>query len=239
MSDGETEAPRPLLVELQVADEAVAWAAAGFSVDGAVVVLGPTTVRLLGRDPGADPASGAAERRRGIVGWTLAGVHLDDDHLDGLPTQVADAPVERANPSTPPPPAHPNGVIGLDHVVVLTPDLERTIAAIEAAGLGLRRIRETERNGTPMRQAFFRLGPVILEVVSGDLGSGAPADEAPATFFGLAVDADDLDATKALLGDGIGQPRPAVQAGRRIATFRHRALGMSVALAAMDHHGDR
>lgn len=234
MSDAENEAPRPLLIELQVADEPESWAAAGFLVHGDVVALGATTVRLVGE--GHHASAGPTEPgRRGIVGWTLAGIDLEGDHLDGLPIRVVDAP---AGPAGARPP-HPNGVTGLDHVVVLTPDLERTIAAVEAAGPGLRRIRETERNGTPMRQAFFRFGPVILEVVSGDLGSGAPAEEAPATFFGLAVDADDLDATRALLGDAIGHPKPAVQAGRRIATFRHRALGMSVALAAMDHHGGR
>ena len=30
-----------------------------------------------------------------------------------------------------------------DHVVVLTPELDRTLAALEAAGLELRRIRDT------------------------------------------------------------------------------------------------
>lgn len=238
MGDAENEAPRPLLIELQVADDPESWAAAGFLVHGDAVTLGTTTVRLVG--DGHHASAGPTEPgRRGIVGWTLAGIHLDHDHLDGLPTEVLDPPTDLTTAPASAGAPHPNGVTGLDHVVVLTPDLERTIAAVEAAGLGLRRIRETERNGTPMRQAFFRLGPVILEVVSGDLGSGAPAEEAPATFFGLAVDADDLDATRALLGDGIGPPKPAVQAGRRIATFRHRALGMSVALAAMDHHGDR
>jgi hypothetical protein len=122
--------------------------------------------------------------------------------------------------------------------VVLTPDLDRTLAALDAAGLELRRIRDTTSYGSPMRQAFFRLGPTILEVVSGDTGTGLPAADAPATWFGLAVDVDDLGATKALLGDGIGDAKEAVQRGRRIATFRHRQLGLSVALAAMDDLGD-
>jgi hypothetical protein len=90
-----------------------------------------------------------------------------------------------------------------------------------------------------MRQAFFRLGPVILEVVSGDLGTGAPAGASPASFFGLAVTVHDLDATKATLGEGIGDPKPAVQEGKRIATLRHRAFDISVAVAAMDRHADR
>jgi hypothetical protein len=74
----------------------------------------------------------------------------------------------------------------------------------------------------------------VLEVVSGDAGTGRPADDAPATWFGLAVDVEDLDRTAELLGEGFGTIREAVQEGRRIATFRHKALGLSVAVAAMD-----
>ena len=212
------------LVELAVADEPDAWAAAGFSVDDDLVVIAPVAVRLTGA-----PSSGP----RGIVSWTVAGLAVTDDRIDGLPTRLDDDP-----PSVAPTPPHPNGVTGLDHVVVLTPDLDRTIAALEAAGLDLRRIRETEQNGSPMRQAFFKLGPVVLEVVSGDVGTGLPAAEAPATFWGLAVDVDDLDVTAARLGDGLGRIKPAVQRGRRIATIRHRPLGMSVAIAAMDRRSD-
>jgi hypothetical protein len=90
-----------------------------------------------------------------------------------------------------------------------------------------------------MRQAFFRFGPTIVEVVSGDTGTGLPAADAPASWFGLAVDVDDLDETAAVLGDGLGAIKPAVQDGRRIATLRHRSFDVSVAIAAMDHHGDR
>jgi catechol 2,3-dioxygenase-like lactoylglutathione lyase family enzyme len=130
-------------------------------------------------------------------------------------------------------------VTGLDHVVVLTPDLDRTIAAVDGAGPKLRRIRDTESYGSPMRQAFFRFGPTIVEVVSGDTGTGQPAADAPATWFGLAVDVEDLDQTAKALGEGLGSIKPAVQGGRRIATIRHRNYDMSVAVAAMDDHGDR
>ena len=90
-----------------------------------------------------------------------------------------------------------------------------------------------------MQQAFFRCGPVIVEVVGPATGSGESVDEAPCTWFGLALDADDLDRTAELLGDHLGRIKPAVQHGRRIATFRHKALDISTSLAALDHHGDR
>ena len=45
------------------------------------------------------------------------------------------------------------------------PHLDRTIAALSAAGLELRRVREEPTPAGAPRQAFFRLGEVILEVV--------------------------------------------------------------------------
>ena len=75
--------------------------------------------------------------------------------------------------------------------------------------------------------------------MGGPTGSGAVAEADPARWFGLAVDVADLDQTAALLGPGLGPIKGAVQAGRRIATVRHRDLGLSVAVALMDDHGDR
>ncbi|MCB0971546.1 MAG: hypothetical protein KDA97_08525 [Acidimicrobiales bacterium] len=224
----ETDAASLRLVELRIADDPTSWRDAGFAVDDDLVALGAVQVRLVGRSGDDTPS--------GVVGWTLVGVTVADGDLDGLPTEVA---VPTATDDADPAPTHPNGCTGLDHVVVLTPDLDRTLAALDAAGLDLRRIRDTTSYGSPMRQAFFRLGPVILEVVSGDTGTGVPAVDAPATWFGLAIDVADLDETAATLGDGLGSIKDAVQDGRRIATLRHRDLGLSVAIAAMDDHAGR
>lgn len=105
---------------------------------------------------------------------------------------------------------HPNGAVGIDHVVAFTDDLDRTSAALERAGAPLRRRAE------PM--AFHRLGPLVLEVVQ----TGA----APA-LWGFVVVVPDLDAVPLL-----GTPRPAVQPGRQIATVRSEAE-LPVALAFM------
>ena len=80
-----------------------------------------------------------------------------------------------------------------------------------------------------MRQVFFRLGEVILELI-GQIDSAGEGDPG---FFGLAITVDDLDAPAALLGEHLGTAKDAVQEGRRIATLRHRELGMSVATAFM------
>jgi len=119
-------------------------------------------------------------------------------------------------------------------VVAITPRLERTVAALQAAGLDLRRIREEPTPAGAPRQAFFRLGSAILEVVQ------EPADVAerngpdrPAFFWGLAFVSADLDATVAsLTEEQVSAPRDAVQPGRRIATLR-RAAGLALPVALM------
>lgn len=204
--------------ELTVADAPEAWAALGFEVDGDTCVLGTVRIRLAGPDAG-----------KGLVGWSLRGVaeaELRDDDLDGLPTARSE------RPTTPEHPPHPNGVSALDHVVAITPALERTVAALESAGLDLRRIREEPTPAGAPRQAFFRLGPSILEVVQEPaeaIERGGGADR-PAFFWGLALVAPDLDASVAVLGDAVSEVRAAVQPGRRIATLR-RAAGLSLPVA--------
>ena len=90
---------------------------------------------------------------RGITGWTLRRISLHHD-VDGLSTGTT---------TDPPPPEtdHPNGAMGIDHVVVTTPEFDRTAAALEDAGVPLRRIRDAGG----FRQGFRRLGPAIVEIV--------------------------------------------------------------------------
>src|SRR6185312_15089260 len=68
---------------------------------------------------------------------------------DGLPLVPSEA-----GPPTPPAGhgAHPNGALAIDHVVAITGAMDRTLAALAAAGLELRRERRA-----PARQAFFNL----------------------------------------------------------------------------------
>lgn len=202
----------PTIDALTVADPPNAWSALGFEVDGETCMVGDARIRLAGPDAG-----------KGLTGWSLRDV--DGTELDGLPTRRSDRPPPSEAP------AHPNGVTALDHVVAVTPALERTVAALEGAGLDLRRIREEPTPAGAPRQAFFRLGPTILEVVQEppEAIERAGGDH-PAFFWGLAFLAPDLEATVAGLGDRVGESRPAVQPGRRIATLR-RSAGLSVPVA--------
>jgi hypothetical protein len=113
----------------------------------------------------------------------------------------------------------------IDHVVLMTPDLERTCTKItEATDAPLKRVREAP----PVRQGFFRLGEVILEVVqSPDVPAGG------AKWWGLVINVADLQAACERLGpDVISAPKAAVQPGRFIATVRSE-LGLGVPLALM------
>jgi hypothetical protein len=202
--------------ELEIADDAAAWAALGFDVEDDVCRVGTVLVRLAGREAGL-----------GILGWSLRGI--EQAELDGLLTH-------RSPSSSPPASAgeHPNGVIVIDHVVAMTPALDRTVAALQAAGLDLRRIREEPTAAGAPRQAFFRLGEVILEVVQEpqaivERDGGA---ERPARFWGLALSSGDLDATVASMAPHAGEPRDAVQPGRRIATLA-RSAGLALPVALM------
>jgi hypothetical protein len=201
------------LDQLVVADAADAWRACGFAVDGDTCVVGEVRVRFA-------PGEG-----RGLSGWSLRG--LKSTELDGLPTTRSERPLPEAGP------AHPNGIVSLDHVVAISSDLDRTVAALEAAGLDLRGVREEPTPAGAPRQAFFRVGEGILEVVQEPPEATERAGgDRPAFFWGLAFVAPDLDATVAFLGDRAGKARDAVQAGRRIATLR-RSAGLSLPVALM------
>jgi len=87
-----------------------------------------------------------------------------------------------------------------------------------------------------MRQVFVRDGAVIIEIVGPAVPDDDPAVRArPAALWGLAFTSDDLDGCAALLGNRLGPVRDAVQPGRRIASLRHRDLGLSLPVAVMTH----
>lgn len=218
------EAANPRLVELRVDAEPAAWAAAGFAVADGQCRVGDVRIRFDGERRSTE------ERRGGITGWTLAGIDRSAE-LDGLPTTYDDLAVSIATAGG----EHPNGVSGIDHLVVFSSDLDRTTGAFEAAGLRCRRLREAEApDGAPIRQAFFRLGAVIVEVVDVPPEHVSPGD---ARLWGTTFVCEDLDRAVAELEEGglIGAPREAVQPGRRIATMRRGAgLGVPVALISPD-----
>ena len=202
----DTHTPRPEAAieveQLTIGADPTAWKRVGFAIEGDMTRVGAVDLHF-----------GTGE---GILGWRLTS---DVGEIDGLPV----APAAGSKPRDAP---HPNGVTHIDHLVVFTPDLERTTHALEEAGIERRRVREVETDDGPLRQGFFRFGEVILEVVE-----HANVEPGPARFWGITFAVEDLDACAELLGDRLGSIRDAVQPGRRIATVRREAeLGLPVAL---------
>ena len=213
----------PRLRGLRVGDEPAGWIEAGFTVTGCELDIGGVRISLVGG------------HRRGVLGWELEGPSHDDHRpdgstVDGIPTTlVAPGEVAEAAPGG----SHPNGVVGVDHVVVATGDLPRTLDHLAARGYRPRRTRDVPGSRPPRRQVFLWAGPVILEVV----GPTRPDPAAgPASVWGLALVTADLEATAGRLGDRMSKPRDAVQPGRRIASIRTKLLDISVPLALMSPH---
>ena len=137
---------RHQLTTVVVGDEPGSWATAGFTVHDDRVRIGSTTIVC---DPG--------------VGHGIATVGIDGltDTVDGLPIGLVDAPVTPAA-------EHHNRVTGFDHLVAMSPSIDRTADALIDAGLQRRRTRRFEVGGETRRQDFFWLGDVILELVGVD-----------------------------------------------------------------------
>ncbi len=212
---GRTEAQAVTIDELLIADDPDRWSELGFTVDGDCCVLGGVRLVLTGPGPG-----------RGIVGWSLRGAGSSE--LDGLATTLSPRPPLLAASE------HANGVGSIDHVVVSSPRLDRSVRALQQAGLDLRRVREEPTATGAPRQAFFRLGEVILEVVQepAEILERRPGEDGPARFWGLALRAEELERTVERLGEHVGPVKAAVQPGRSIATLRPSA-GLTVPLALM------
>ena len=203
----------PELRTLLVGDDPQGWAAAGFQVDGDTTTIGTIQIRFV---DGAEP---------GVAGIKFT--EVADGPIDGLPATTTTA--EPAEPVQ-----HPNRVSRMDHVVVMTPDIDRTIGALESAGFNPRRTRDIPGAEPPRRQVFLWAGETILEVV----GPITPTGTGPASIWGLALTTDDMDAAVSALGDRLTTPKPAVQPGREIATVKTKDLGVSLALAMMTPHVD-
>ena len=198
--------------ELVIGGSRANWAQVGinFSHDG-VFAIGEISLRL---DETLPP---------GMHSWALSNIDSTVVSIDGISItgNVANDRIEHNDAQgfvlTP---------LGIDHVVVNTPDLERTSLALhEATGAELKRIRDA---GNGVRQGFHRLGDVIIEIVSAP--SMPPGN---ASLWGFVLNVADVHEVAAYLGpDVLSPPKPAVQKNRLIATFRG-AVGLGVPVALM------
>lgn len=139
----------------------------------------------------------------GGTGWTLVRGSLPaPDQVDGIPTRWVDEPGDDRG--------------DLDHVVIVTDSLDRTVDALVVVGGDERRRADVGRG----RMAFVRMGRVIVEVVQrGDA----------VRIWGLVAVREDLSALPAAF---VGEVADAVQPGRRIVTARPQP-GLRTAVAFM------
>ena len=146
----------------------VAWQACGFAVsppdgsdadadtsfprpyEGGLSSVGGVRLQLLG-----------AGRTRGALSWSW---YREGEPrvvlVDGIPTALTDA-----EPAADPAP-HPNGASRLYSITLATSHLERTKAALEAAGAPLRRVLDPAPFSEQISMALFRLGPTLVEVIA-------------------------------------------------------------------------
>ena len=199
---------------LTIAGDAQTWRSIGLTVteDGVIPFFG-TGLKIV------EPAG---PEESGIVGWGLSGIDPVRS-IAGLRSEVveAGAPVFAD---------HALGAVELDHVVIMTSNLDMVSSSVAGAtGCELKRTRELG----VITQGFHRIGRggLIVEIVQ-----HPDYDRGESEFWGLVINVSDLDAACELLGpERVSEPKDAVQSGRRIATIRSEVgLGTAVALMTLD-----
>lgn len=166
-----------------------------------------------------------------------SGISNSVSQVDGVSATVLD---DSKLPDMSKPVHHKNGVTSVDHIVLRSADLAKTKKAFEDIGVSLRRERSDVYPG--VTQLFYRpAGELIIEVAAPSEGSSGDNPLAAKThksfLWGATLNVnDDLNTAKGLLKDSLSDIRKAKQAGRKIATLRHKNFGISVAIALMTPH---
>lgn len=143
--------------------------------------------------------------------------------------------IEHHSPADALPRREPEGspqsaVSAVDHVVVMSADLDAS-RALYGDGLGLRLAldRSFEARGT--RILFFRVGGVTVEVAGAIDGGADPG--APDRLWGIAYRVADVDAARRRivdLGFDASEVRPGHKPGTRVCTLRDGAAGVPTLL---------
>jgi hypothetical protein len=196
------------LVALHVGGALTPWQAIGLTFDEFTCTLADVDVVVSGETPG-------------LHGWTIDVGRDEIIEIDGIRTRLVSGTTPRPSMST----IGRQKVIGLDHVVVNTDNIDRTTQAITAAlGLEVRRERQL---GNGAVQRFHKLENTIIEVVS-----GPHITQPGASLWGMVASVDDLFELAEELGENTtSPPKKATQPGRYISTVRGSvSLGVPFAL---------
>ena len=200
------------LVALHVGGALTPWQAIGLMFDEHTCTLADVDIVVSGETPG-------------LHGWTIDIGRDEIIEIDGIRTTLVSGTESRPPSST----IGRQKVIGLDHVVVNTDNIDRTTEAITAAlGLEVRRERQL---GNGAVQRFHKLDNTIIEVVS-----GPHITQPGASLWGMVASVDDLfDLAEELGENTTSPPKKATQPGRYISTVRG-SVGLGVPFALMTPH---
>jgi hypothetical protein len=208
------------LASLTVGGTIQPWRSLGLQANDTEVTLGDAFLSCAGAGVG-------------ILSWTIAvdassKTAIGTYEIDGIPTVVS-LPESGDTVHSGDTPIGDQRVVGVDHVVINTDDLDRTCNAIaDALGLDVRRERDA---GNGVEQRFFKLDNTIVEVVAGPHVQGSGA-----ALWGLVISVDDLFDLADTLGPEVtSPPKRATQPGRYISTVRS-AVGLGVPFAMMTPH---
>ena len=200
------------LVALHVGGALTPWQAIGLTFDEFTCTLADVDVVVSGETPG-------------LHGWTIDIGRDDVVDIDGIRTTLVSGTQPRQVSSV----IGRQKVIGLDHVVVNTDDIDRTTQAITAA-LGLK-VRRERQLGNGAVQRFHKLENTIIEVVT-----GPHITQPGASLWGMVASVDDLfDLAEELGENTTSPPKKATQPGRYISTVRG-SVGLGVPFALMTPH---
>jgi hypothetical protein len=200
------------LVALHVGGALTPWQAIGLMFDEHTCPLADVDIVVSGEN-------------LGLHGWTIDIGRDEIIEIDGIRTTLVSGTTPRPSLST----IGRQKVIGLDHVVVNTDNIDRTTEAITAAlGLEVRRERQL---GNGAVQRFHKLDNTIIEVVT-----GPHITQPGASLWGMVASVDDLfDLAEELGENTTSPPKKATQPGRYISTVRG-SVGLGVPFALMTPH---
>jgi hypothetical protein len=200
------------LVALHVGGALTPWQAIGLTFDEFTCPLADVDIVVSGETPG-------------LHGWTIDIGRDEIIEIDGIRTTLVSGSKPRPSLST----IGRQKVIGLDHVVVNTDNIDRTTQAITSAlGLEVRRERQL---GNGAVQRFHKLDNTIIEVVT-----GPHITQPGASLWGMVASVDDLfDLAEELGENTTSSPKKATQPGRYISTVRG-SVGLGVPFALMTPH---
>lgn len=205
-------------------ERARAWLASGEGVCGLAFAAAEldATARLMGRRgvPASEPAAAklidAHGREHG-----LRAARLDKAMTGGLDVIL----VGRHEPIHGPEPHAAGAISALDHVVVTTTNPDRALA-VYGAKLGLDLRLDRENAGWNARQMFFKCGDAVVEIGA---RIGAPPEDKPDRFGGLAWRVADPDAAQARIaraGFDVSEVRTGRKPGTKVFTVRNAPGGV-------------